>query len=832
MTRYRNIEKNISVRSGVFAGLSDDVYMKLDEYGQYEYVNLDKIDSYKISKIDLMSNSSKNENDISDIYFSKIKGIKHDSRIGYYNGLYAGYVKEGSFRDNGSSGGFATWILCQLLKEGEIDGVIHVKGSKDKNDILFEYTISRTLNEVIEGSKSRYYPVNLSEVLKVIKRSPGKYAIVGIPEFITEVRLLCESEPIFKERIKYTIGLVCGHQKSTKYAECLAWQHGIKPGSLESIDFRKKREGVNAYDYLTEFKGYIRGNSVIFDKTQSDNFVGVWGHGFFKTRFSDFTDNGFNENADITLGDAWLDEYLSDNKGNNIVIVRNKIINQIIKKAIKENKVSLDSIDVDTIIRSQRGLIHHTRDELPYRLSKRRKKLLYTPNKRVDVNHKIPFLRRRVQDVREKISVESHIYYKKAVEKDNFEYFVKKMSPYIKRYDFLYKLIHIQSNIGVRKYLWRSTIGRMGFGELYSELKNKIKLKTRIRALISKIKNSKVDGAIITLPGEYNYGNIIQRYALKKVLENNGYNFHSIKLPHHYTDEAYIKKYAKNIAFIDKYLGNYEYDPIKTLGYRNYIVGSDQVWRDWYGGKWSELRPYFLEFLGEKKTNRISYAASFGVGNLNGAGINDNNIGQIKDLLSKFNAISVREDSAIEMVYDILEDRSRSIEVVLDPTILLLKDDYNILINDSESKNHSIPEVFAYLLDDEQYKKDIVKEVTNKSYKKPLIVGVVDKNEYKPIELWLKGFRDSNIVVTDSFHGVVFSIINNTDFIAIGNKGRGLARFESILSILGLSHRLVVSEDSSDFNIKDIKPIDWDATNKKLDLLRLSSLGWLLSNLK
>ncbi|HFU5884200.1 TPA: coenzyme F420 hydrogenase/dehydrogenase beta subunit N-terminal domain-containing protein, partial [Enterococcus faecium] len=136
-------------------------------------------------------------------------------------------------------GGFATWILKELLEQKYVDYVINVKATQHPEK-LFSYSISKSVEEIIKGSKTKYYPVELSEVLKIVKEVPGKYAIIGLPSFIMELRLLSEIDETIKERITFMIGLVCGHQKSSKFADILAWQCGIKPGELKSIDFRKK----------------------------------------------------------------------------------------------------------------------------------------------------------------------------------------------------------------------------------------------------------------------------------------------------------------------------------------------------------------------------------------------------------------------------------------------------------------------------------------------------------------------------------------------------------------------------------------------------------------
>src|SRR5699024_1107166 len=152
----------------------------------------------------------------------------------------------------------------------------------------------------------------------------------GIPSFIYSIRLLSEVDPIIKERIKYTVGLICGHQKSSKFSEAMGWQVGIEPGNLIHIDFRKKLPNAPANRYGIELTGIRDGKEVKIIKTGRELIGQNWGKGFFKSYASDFTDDVLNENADITIGDAWLDEYMNDSLGNNVVIIRNNDLNKVV----------------------------------------------------------------------------------------------------------------------------------------------------------------------------------------------------------------------------------------------------------------------------------------------------------------------------------------------------------------------------------------------------------------------------------------------------------------------------------------------------------------------
>lgn len=483
------LELGYSVRSGVYSAVDSSIHMELDAYGQYKYVlpsGLDENSAHKLLMVDNMSDYSPNENVIADKLFSKVRNINKDKILGYYKDLYAGHVVESDYRAIATSGGMGTWILVSLLKKNEIDGVIHVHACdpKDNDGKLFEYAVSRTIKDIKKGAKSRYYPMELSEVLKTVKDQKGKYAVVGIPEFIMELRLLSEVEPVFKERIVYMVGLICGHQKSTKYAEAMAWNYGIKPGALEAIDFRVKRSEGVAWDYLASFSGKQEGSSVSFSKLAPEMFVTNWAHGMFKTKFSDYTDNPFNELADIVIGDAWSPQYDSDSRGNNVIIVRNPVIAKIIKEGIKEKRLKLDRVAPEVIINSQRGLVRHTRDELPYRLFRRREEGVWYPKKRVKVSAALPEWRQQVQDVREELAVKSHELYAKAVKRKKFSYFMKSMKPYISTYEALYG--------NVDKGPWPSIRLAIRPRTRWLKLKQKVRIRTRIRSVEAARKEGKL----------------------------------------------------------------------------------------------------------------------------------------------------------------------------------------------------------------------------------------------------------------------------------------------------------------------------------------------------
>lgn len=357
--------------------------------------------------------------------------------------------------------------------------------------------------------------------------------------------------------------------------------------------------------------------------------------------------------------------------------------------------------------------------------------------------------------------------------------------------------------------------------------------------------------AILTQPLHNNYGGILQNYAMQKVLLNLDFVPTTIdvqypkpvfnkalvyvKIPYRFLkkimgDESVvysnlIKQYLfinqsgyDQLNFINKYINRITVDDIRKLEFKDYdfegyLVGSDQVWRLGFS---PNIKNYFLDFVPNKK-NKISYAASFGVDYWE---YSDEMTEQIKTLINDFNAISVREDSAVTLCKDYLSVDSQH---VLDPTLLLNKEDYNKLFEnfkkDTNKKNAAV-----YILDMNKSKKDILKDVLISNDFEISRIGKIKNKKYPSIESWIAGIANSDFVVTDSYHGMVFSIIYNKPFIVIGNVGRGLTRFISLLNLLNMKDRMILN--FNDYLIKKNKLFEMpDYTTINLNIITLQKLS-------
>ncbi|WP_447878574.1 polysaccharide pyruvyl transferase family protein [Serratia fonticola] len=375
--------------------------------------------------------------------------------------------------------------------------------------------------------------------------------------------------------------------------------------------------------------------------------------------------------------------------------------------------------------------------------------------------------------------------------------------------------------------------------------------------------------AILTLPLHTNYGGNVQAFALQKVLRDMGHapvmiNYRKsvirrniiirvlskikrlIVKEENNMGYRFTSKERKEIDkhhdfFINDYLDCssplYNEDELRSFveseGFDVLIVGSDQVWRPKYT---PNIEPFFFGFLKERDGfKKIAYAASFG------SDVWEYTPQQTElcaKLLQDFSSVSVRESLGVEMCKKYLNVTA---EHVLDPTLLLDKSEYIKVFN-----NKNLPDnqgkVFNYLLDSSDDKFELLQRISqhlgkeifstypSKTIKHSRFINDINDYQFPQVEAWLKSFYDADFVITDSFHGTVFSIIFNKPFIAICNKSRGAARFYSLLKILELEDRLVnnFSEVKSEVINSNI---DFDKVNRLLNEAKQKSLTFISNSL-
>lgn len=338
---------------------------------------------------------------------------------------------------------------------------------------------------------------------------------------------------------------------------------------------------------------------------------------------------------------------------------------------------------------------------------------------------------------------------------------------------------------------------------------------------------------IVTFYDAKNYGAFLQCFATQKALSKKfdasiiNYSNKEIRKSYSIIKPNNIKKTIKSLLFLRKNLKrnrNFK-DAIKNHliltslsdNYDVVIAGSDQIWNIELTGGYDEV--FSLELFENAK--KISYASSIGKESL----ITGNKEIYTK-ILSGLDNISVREESTKELLSELT---NKNIKVNLDPTLLLTKEEWEkyTLKNTINSKY-----IFSYFVAVTQDNYDALKYFSDKlnmpvlSYSENPKEKNILKNCYSdgPFE-FITNIKNANYIFTSSFHGVVFSILFNKQFICMIPKEKA-NRIINLLDKLNLSDRIIKNIDDLekfDYN----KKIDYSQVNKSLNKLREESIEWI-----
>lgn len=335
----------------------------------------------------------------------------------------------------------------------------------------------------------------------------------------------------------------------------------------------------------------------------------------------------------------------------------------------------------------------------------------------------------------------------------------------------------------------------------------------------------------------HNFGAVLQTYALYTLIKQLGHEAHIIN---YHTQELNLTE--KIFSLKVKILG-YRFEKFRRKHIPNilrstnsdkrlkdlnkhldtFVVGSDQVWR--YTKKHKHLKRYFFDFVEADKT-KISYAPSFGIDTWDGP---ESFRIEIKKLLETFKAISVREEEGIKICK---EKFDVSASCVLDPTLLLQPSDYENIFS-KQHKASPKKEYLAYMILDDS--REIMSYFQNYAGKQKLDCIEIKGKKLKflpkiilfnSVSKWLYYMKNAHLVVTDSFHCVIFSLIFKRDFICLINQKRGVSRLHSLLEIVGLENRLFTTVKEIDAAILT-RHIDYEIVDHKLKSKQEKSIRFL-----
>lgn len=354
---------------------------------------------------------------------------------------------------------------------------------------------------------------------------------------------------------------------------------------------------------------------------------------------------------------------------------------------------------------------------------------------------------------------------------------------------------------------------------------------------------------IVTQPLEMNYGGIVQNWALQQALKRLGHEPLTIDAYQRYSTPHYVfnwlrawlkrlcgkhcsipRRYCGAVRnelmgqFIERHIAKtrvmweYKRSVVTSHQLDALVVGSDQVWRALYNA--DHLEDMYLRFAEGLPLKRVAYAASFGVDEWE---YSPEQTVACARLAQQMDAISVREASGVSLCREHLGVKA---QCVLDPTMLLDAEGYKDIIDDRWDAEE--PYLAVYCLDITPAKEAFFNQLAGSRGLKVRYFSVGWKATLT-VEQWLSMLRHATVVVTDSFHGTVFSILFGRLFYTLCNPERGNTRIAGLLDELGLSDRLVS-------DVHPVEPanstIDWDHVYGRIQVRRQQSMAFLEKSLK
>lgn len=335
---------------------------------------------------------------------------------------------------------------------------------------------------------------------------------------------------------------------------------------------------------------------------------------------------------------------------------------------------------------------------------------------------------------------------------------------------------------------------------------------------------------ILTFHSAYSYGAVLQTYGLFTFLKK---HFKDVKVvdfrcPHFSLtfDWKKIKSWLIYPKFTEfkrkiKFTKQVYAEELRVRGIDAdiLVVGSDQVWNQNITKDYSDI---YLGNLGKSTRRIISYAASIGKSELN-----ENEKKLMGEMLPKFSEVSVREKEAVDLCEGV---GVKEVKHVIDPTFLV--DDYSKLIGNVKEKD----ELGLFVLDNSGTECfDAAKYISDKLGLKPKVINKAKSQKgfkivpFPGIRRFLREIAKSKFMITNSYHGLAFSIIFSKQFAYVTTNPKLQSRAKSLLEICGLESRMFFSYD--DLKISEIwnKSIDYDKVDSRLAPFIKKSKEFLIS---
>lgn len=363
---------------------------------------------------------------------------------------------------------------------------------------------------------------------------------------------------------------------------------------------------------------------------------------------------------------------------------------------------------------------------------------------------------------------------------------------------------------------------------------------------------------VLTQPLWNNYGCLLQAYALQITIKRLGFDVFTDRherhfpsfgmnamddlkrlvahfllqrksvmlFPYRFNSEIWQKVSANTQRFVNERLSTVDFfdekgRPREDINKRDvFVFGSDQIWRDSYG----RVETYFGDFLEGKGVKKIAYAASFG---LESWQFSPERTKHLFGLARSFAGIGVREEDMADLMRknfgSVAAEEAENLEIthVADPTLLLTAEDYRLLVEDWNKEcvqsGNRVEEMglqksgkgilAVYVLDWTDEKRKIMERICSYMNLQAVFLnperrlGIEtrrfegEKSVFRSVESWLSLMQSADFVLTDSYHGTIFSLLFGRKFALVMNSSRGISRFRTLDDLFDLSPYVISHEE-------------------------------------
>ncbi|MBE0515395.1 Coenzyme F420 hydrogenase/dehydrogenase, beta subunit C-terminal domain [Sulfurimonas sp.] len=287
----------------------------------------------------------------------------YNEMVGDYVAGYATYSNDEYIRRDSASGGFITTLLLYLLEKGLIQGAVVTKRDEN-NPLISKPFIATTKEEIINAKGSKYSPVKFDEILHdIIEGDYENLAVVGLPCHIEGVARAAQKSKKLSKKIKYKISIVCGQAPSFLGYEYIAKKFEIETNKITEL--KNRGDGWPGYMEIQ-----LDSKNIKVPYGSKYSMGTVLSSPLFTPLACQMCADAVGFNADVSVSDAWLEKYMDDKQGVNLILTKNRELDEIIKQMGRDDYITLIDENINEFIKANKSVIHNKSKFNNYRLDK------------------------------------------------------------------------------------------------------------------------------------------------------------------------------------------------------------------------------------------------------------------------------------------------------------------------------------------------------------------------------------------------------------------------------------------------------------------------------